>query len=116
MAKERQCLKDYENYDIIDRRINFNIGQVRQAITAIAKISLCLTWAALLAAVTVSPASAQPPASETAVAQSGTWTPERTAFGHVMPARDATLSAPFAATVTQVAVEPGQPVREGQVL
>jgi multidrug efflux pump subunit AcrA (membrane-fusion protein) len=52
----------------------------------------------------------------TAAAEAGTWTPERTAFGRVMPSRDATLSAPFAATVTQLAVEPGQQVEDGQVL
>src|SRR4051794_6046576 len=63
MAKERQCLKEYENYGIVDLRIIFKRGQIRQAISAIAKISPFLTWAALLAAGIVSPASAQPPAS-----------------------------------------------------
>src|SRR3954447_445086 len=72
--------------------------------------------AALALLLAATPVAAQPEAPATAAAEAGAWTPERTAFGRVMPARDATLSAPFAATVTQVAVEPGQPVREGQVL
>src|SRR4051812_15543332 len=115
MAKERQCLKGRENYDIIGRRITLKGSQIRQATAAAAKVSSFLTWAALLATVIVSSASAQP-APATAAAESGTWTPERAAFGRVMPSRDAPLSLPFAATVTQVAVESGQQVQEGQVL
>src|SRR4051812_21549211 len=101
MAKERQFLKMNEKHEIFDRRINFEKGQIRQAISAIVMVSSFLTWAALLAAVIVSPASAQTSAPATA-AEAGTWTPERTAFGRAMPSRDATLSMPFAATVTQL--------------
>src|SRR5689334_287139 len=71
--------------------------------------------ALLLAEADVVPADTHS-APATAPAEAGTWTPERTAFGHAMPSRDATLSASFAATVTQVAVEPGQQVQGGQVL
>src|SRR4051812_49844547 len=64
--------------------------------------------ALLFAAADAAPAAAQPSAPATTAAEAGTWTPERAAFGRVMPSRDATLSLPFAATVTQLAVEPGQ--------
>ena len=72
--------------------------------------------AALALLLAATPAAAQPAAPATAAAEAGAWTPERTAFGRVMPSRDATLSLPFAATVTQLAVEPGQQVEDGQVL
>src|SRR4051812_30470868 len=47
-------------------------------------------------------AAAQPWGPAATAAEAGTWTPERAAFGRVMPSRDATLSLPFAATVTQL--------------
>src|SRR5689334_9422311 len=116
MAKERQCLKGHESHAIVVRRITFRGSHIRRMMPATTKASSLLISAALLAALIAPPASAQPAAPATAPAEAGTWTPERTAFGRVTPSRDVTLATPFAATVTQLAVEPGQQVGDGQVL
>ena len=84
-------------------------GHLRPAATLAAAVLLAWTTPA-------PPAAAQPLAPETGDARAGTWTPELAAYGRASPSRDATLAMPFAGRVATVDVEPGQPVREAQVL
>lgn len=69
-----------------------------------------------LVLIVCSGATAAPTAVATAIVQVGTWRAPTTAFGQVVPRRDATLNAPLTARVRSIEVEVGQRVVTGQAL